>query len=208
MKVFVSVGAQYNDQQRAFVAAFDTFLVANGCRKLTVDDRRSDQPIFAAREMMQDADAVVVVAFTRYIVKTAVEKPGSPEEKTLKNTRYPTIWNQLEAAMAFGLHLPLLVIIEDGLHQEAMLKDRHEFRTVITDLDPKLFSSDMFKDKFKHWMERVKEPRNRITKNIADATIGQLVSLMRPDQAWKIAGAIIGLVTAIATAAFWIGKHL
>jgi hypothetical protein len=66
----------------------------------------------------------------------------------------------------------------------------------------------MFKDKFKHWMERVKEPRNRITKNIADATIGQLVSLMRPDQAWKIAGAIIGLVTAIATAAFWIGKHL
>ena len=111
MKVFVRVGSQYNDQQRAFVAALDSFLVANGCQKLTVDDRRSDQPIFAAREMMQDADAVVVVAFTRYIVKTAVEKPDSPDEKPLKNTRYPTIWNQLEAAMAFGLHLPLLVLI-------------------------------------------------------------------------------------------------
>ena len=208
MKVFVSVGTQYNDQQRAFVAALDSFLVANGCYKLTVDDRRSDQPIFAARELMQDADAVVVVAFTRYIIKNAVEKPDSPDEKSLRNTRYPTIWNQLEAAMAFGLHLPLFVIIEDGLHQEAMLKDRLEFRTVITKLDKNLFSSETFKDRFKHWMERAKAPRKRITSNIADATIGQLVSQLRPDQAWKIAGAIISIVTAIAIAAFSIGKQL
>lgn len=208
MKVFVSVGAQYNDQQRAFVAALDAFLVANDCQKVTVDDRRSDQPIFAARELMQNADAVVVVAFTRYIVKTAVEKPDSLDERRLKDIRYPTIWNQLEAAMAFGLHLPLLVIVEDGLHQEAMLKDRLEFRTVMTDLDSRLFASDTFKDKFKHWMERVKKARSPVKGNIGGETIQELLLRLRPDQAWKVVGAIFSLVTAIATAAFWIGKKL
>lgn len=208
MNVFVSVGAQYNDEQKAFVAAFDSFLVANGCQKLTVDDRRSDQPVFAARELMEKADAVIVLAFTRYVVRTAVEKPDCSEEKSLKNIRYPTIWNQLEAAMAFGLHLPLLVIIEDGLHQEAMLKDRLEFRTVVTKMDPALFSSDIFKDKFRHWMDRVGQNQKRTIKNIGDATIGQLLAQLRPDQVWKVGAALIGLVAAIATTAYWLAKHL
>ena len=50
--------------------------------------------------------------------------------------------------MAYGLKLPLLVIVENGLHQEAMLKDRLEFRALVTDLDPALFSTDEFKGLF------------------------------------------------------------
>jgi hypothetical protein len=59
-----------------------------------------------------------VLAFTRFLVGAAVEKPGSPHENAIANVRYPTIWNQMEAAMGFGLHLPLLVIIEEGLFQD------------------------------------------------------------------------------------------
>ena len=64
MKIFLSVGAQYNAEQKTFVDAFKSFLVAKGCQRLTVDDSRSDQPIFAARELMEKADAVVIIAFT------------------------------------------------------------------------------------------------------------------------------------------------
>ena len=142
------------------------------------------------------------------MVRSAVEKPDCPDEKLLKNIRYPTIWNQLEAAMAFGLHLPLLVIIEDGLHQEAMLKDRLEFRTIVTKLDSSYFSSDTFKDKFKHWMERVQQNSNRAIRNIGEATIGQFLSQLRPDQIWKVGTTLIGMFAAIATIAFWLGKHL
>ncbi len=208
MNIFLSIGARYNEEQKTFVAAFESFLVKNGCKKLTVDDNRADQPIFAARELMEEADAVIVLAFTRYVLGNAIDKPGSPDEKTHKDRRYPTIWNQLEAAMGFGLKLPLLVIIEEGLHQEAMLKDRLEFRTIITKLDPALFSSDTFKEKFKHWMDRVNERRNRPIANIGEATVGLLLSQLRPDQLWKVGAALFTLVAAIATAAFWVGKNL
>ena len=112
MNIFLSVGSQYNEEQRAFVKAFEAFLVENDCKRLTVDDGRADQPVFAARELMDTADAVVVLAFTRYVVPESIEKPESEDQKIHKDRRYPTIWNQLEAAMGFGLKLPLLVIIE------------------------------------------------------------------------------------------------
>ena len=70
--------------------------------------------------------------FTRTFIKSAIDKPDSKDEKEIKDVKYPTVWNQLEAAMAFGLKRPLLIIVEKGLVQEAMLKDRYEFRTVTT----------------------------------------------------------------------------
>jgi hypothetical protein len=208
MDVFVSVGSQYTEEQRAFVKAFDAFLVDNECRKLTVDDGRCDQPVYAARELMEKADAVIVLAFTRFLVGTAVEKPGSPHENPVANVRYPTIWNQMEAAMGFGLHLPLLVIIEEGLFQEAMLKDRLEFRTIVTRLDPALFSTDTFRKKFRHWMDRVQESGNRPVKNMSDYSVGQILSALKPEQVWKLGVAMVGLMAAVATTAFWLGQNL
>lgn len=208
MKVFLSVGSQYNEEQRSFVKAFEAFLVENDCKRLTVDDGRADQPVFAARELMEEADAVIVLAFTRHLVPESIEKPGSNEEKVHVDRRYPTIWNQLEAAMGFGLKLPLLVIIEEGLYQEAMLKDRLEFRTVITKLDPALFRTDHFKSKFKHWMGRVEEKPYRKNSNIADMTVGEILAQLRPDQAWKVGASVFALIATIAAGAFWLGKNI
>jgi hypothetical protein len=210
MKIFLSVGATYNDEQEAFVSGFEVFLLQNNCVRLTVgrDNERSDQPIFAARELMQTADAVIVLAFTRFVVKSAIEKPGSTEQKTIKDRNYPTVWNQLEAAMGFGLNLPMLVILEDGLYAEAMLKDRLEFRVITTQLDTALFSSEKFKSQFKDWMERANKKNNQPIKNLSEATIGQLIRGLRPDQLWKIGSAVVGFVASISAFAFWLGKTL
>jgi len=208
MNIFLSVGAAYDNEQRTFVTAFESFLVENGCRKLTVDDRRSDQPIFAARELMEQADAIIVLAFTRFVVRDAIEKPGSSDERAFGNRRYPTIWNQLEAAMGFGLKLPLLVILEEGLYEEAMLKDRFEYRTISTKLNPDLFSSETFKAKFKHWMEKVTQSHNRTRENVAELTVGQLLFCLKPGQLWKVGSSLFALMASVAAAAFWIGKTL
>ena len=40
---------------------------------------------------MEMADVVVVIAFTRFLVESAVEKPESQERETIANRRYPTI---------------------------------------------------------------------------------------------------------------------
>ena len=212
MKVFLSVGATYNEEQEVFVSAFEKFLAQNGCERLTVGrgNYYAQQPLISARELMQTADGVVVVAFTRYILEKAREYPGSAKEKEIENTKYPTVWNQLEAAMAFGLKLPLLVIIETGLYQEAMLKDRLEYRALSTTLDPTFFLSDEFKGIFSDWKRLVEIRTQEQTKTSAPVleglTVGRIIKELRPDQFWKVGAAVFSVSAAIATGAYWIGK--
>ena len=212
MKVFLSVGSTYNKKQETFVSAFETFLGQNGCERLTVGRGKyfASQPIVSARDLMQSADGVVVIAFTRQIIEKAIDKPGSKDEKEIINIAYPTVWNQLEAAMAFGLDLPLLMIIEEGLHQEAMLKDRLEYRALVTNLEKKIFASDEFKGIFADW-KRIAENRSKEIEGHVDVkklTIGKLIKEFSPDQFWKVGVALFGLFAAIAGAAYWVGRTL
>ena len=214
MKIFLSVGATYNDQQKEFVNTFEQFLVEHECKRLTVGRGNYDarQPILVARDLMHSADAVIVLAFTRYVVTEATEKPESDEQQSINSRRYPTIWNQLEAAMAFSLGLPLLIIIEEGLHQEAMLKDRLEFRVIFTNLDPALFSTEEFLGTFKNWKQTVVErhsaPSLNKRRELDKYTVGQLAQDLRPDQLWKILASCFGVLAAVATGAFWIGQTI
>ncbi len=214
MKVFLSVGATYSDDQERFVQAFEKFLSQNGCERLTVGrgSYSAKQPIMQTRDLMETAEAVVVIAFTRLLVVKAVDKPGSKDQKEITNTKYPTIWNQLEASMAFGLKLPLLVILEEGLYQEAMLKDRLELRARPTPLDPGYFSSDEFKGVFADFkkiaLERATGKDAVDNTQPASLTVGELVRDLRPDQLWKVGAALFTLLSALVAAAFWLGKHL
>ncbi len=217
MRVFLSVGATFTPQQEAFVSAFEAFLGQNGCEELTVGRGKyfSNQPIVSARELMESADGVVVIAFTRQLAIKSLDKPQSDKETKITNSRYPTVWNQLEAAMAFGLKLPLLVIVEKGLMQEAMLKDRLEYRALITELEPSFFSSEEFKGIFAHWKQKATsrpaaEPINTPVEPfvIKDLTVGKLIKELPPEQFWKVGSAVVGSIAGVAGAAFWLGKTL
>lgn len=210
MKVFLSVGSTYNEQQESFVRAFETFLGQNGCERLTVGRGSyfSSQPINSAKELMQKADAVVVIAFTRQLIKSAFDKPNSESQKEITNKKYPTIWNQMEAAMAFGLELPLLMIIESGLNQEAMLKDRLEYRALVTDLNPEFFNTDEFKGTFLHWKSKCENSQKKNSIDVSSLTVGMLLKSLTPAQLWKASASIIGVIVAVGSAAYWVGKTL
>jgi len=153
LRVFVSVGATYTQAQEQFVSAFESLLAENDCERLVVgrDNPPARQPVLEVRDLMKRADAVIVIAFTRYLVKKATEMPDANDPKRIckiENQRYPTVWNQIEAAIAFGLNRPLLVIMEEGLKSEAMLKDRLEFKTIVLPLDSARLKSDDFRKRF------------------------------------------------------------
>jgi hypothetical protein len=155
---------------------------------------------------MQKADAVVVIAFTRLAVEKAVDKPGCDNESEIPDRSYPTVWNQLEAAMAFGLKLPLLVIIEKGLYQEAMLKDRLEYRTLVTELDKNFFVSEEFRGIFLD-LKRIAENRSKEQQvDIESLTVGKVIKSLKPEQLSKVIGSLFGLLSAVAGAAYWVGK--
>ena len=213
MRIFLSVGATYSESQERFVKAFEAFLVQNDCQRLTVGRGNYDprQPILQARELIEASNAVVVVAFTRTLIESAIDKPGSKDEKEIKNVRYPTVWNQLEAAIAFGLRRPLLVIVEEGLQQEAMLKDRNEFRALVTPLDAGVFETAEFKGMFSAFktivLSRSTDTKVAQASQIETWTLVELFRNMRVDQIWKAGVAIATLLSAVAAAAYWVGTH-
>jgi len=210
MKIFLSVGSTYNEQQEIFVRSFESFLSQNGCERLTVGrgSYYSSQPINSAKELMQEADAVVVIAFTRQLIKSALDKPNSENQKEITDKKYPTIWNQMEAAMAFGLDLPLLMIIESGLNQEAMLKDRLEYRALVTDLNPEFFSTDEFKGIFLDWKSKCENAQKNNNIDVTSLTVGMLLKSLTPAQLWKVSASITGVLIAVGGAAYWVGKTL
>ena len=67
---------------------------------------------------MQECVGTVIIAYERIHLATAVEKRGSPKEKPLDGLNLPTVWNQIEATMAYTLGHPLLVLVEKGLKYE------------------------------------------------------------------------------------------
>lgn len=149
LRVFLSVGSTYTDQQELFVSSFEKVLDNHGCRRLVVgrDAPAARQPILQVKDLMKKADAVIVVAFTRHLVNKAIEKPDAKDTtqtKELKDQKYPTVWNQIEAGIAFGLGRPLLIFVEEGLKQEAMLKDRLEFKAIVKPIDPQFLKSEEF----------------------------------------------------------------
>lgn len=120
----------------------------------------SRQPVLEVGDLMRKADAVVVLAFTRYIISSGVEKPGANQlghnQSTITAYRYSTACNQIEAGIAFGLGTPLLVIVEEGMKHEAMLRDRLEFRAITAPLDPTFFDTPLFRSQFEDFTNIVR----------------------------------------------------
>jgi hypothetical protein len=162
LRFFLSVGATYTKEQEDFVRAFERLLSETNVQRLVVgrDSPPSRQPILEVKDLMKRADAVVVLAFTRYVIASGVEKPDAnlpgQKQRAMVNERHPTVWNQIEASIAFGLGKPLFVLLEDGLKQEAMLKDRFEFMARSTSLDPNYFESQAFKSVFANFIKIVR----------------------------------------------------
>jgi hypothetical protein len=79
---------------------------------------------------------------------------------------------------------------------------------LVTELDKELLSSDEFRGIFIDW-KRIAEKRSIELANNLDVkslTIGKLFNGMRPGQFWKVGGALFGLLSGIAVAAYWVGK--
>ena len=146
LRVFLSVGTTYTPEQEAYVRELEFSLERLGCKPETVgrSRQRATQPMHQVRSLMRRADAVIVVAFPRTRITQLIDKPGSPSESRKRNLLYPTVWNQIEAGIAFGLGRPLLLVLDESIEHEAMLKDRQRFRAVVGSLSAEFVRGSSF----------------------------------------------------------------
>jgi hypothetical protein len=155
--VFLSVGRTFNDEQEQFVVAVEELLQAHGFKPQTVGRNyfSNQQPLKTVTELMDKCAGAVIVALERTHVREAIDKRGSPAETVLQAINLATVWNQIEAAMAYSLGLPLLVLVEDGLRSEGLLETGYDWYVNWVNLKRPVLDSREFLGVFEDWKARV-----------------------------------------------------
>lgn len=212
--VFVSCGTTYTPEQEQFVVCIEAHLRSHGCQPQTVGRNVYSvrQPVEAARELIAKCDGAVVIAFERMRILAALDKPDSDSQQELAQEAHPTIWNQMEAAMAYAQNVPLLILVERGLRRQGMLSDRLEWMAIETDLSPSLIQGDAFQQIFKEWISLVgsRSGRSRSAPHLDGKwrvrdVIGVFANLEAKD-AWALLVAAFGIVAAICVTSYKIGQ--
>lgn len=218
IEVFLSCGTPDDEEQEHFIAAMEAQLKSHNFVPLTVGRSKFSgrQAVESARDVIESCHGAVVIAFERTRVLQGLERPNSPQKKVLNDERYPTVWNQMEAAMAYSYRLPILTIVEPGLKRQGMLGERVEWVPIEASLKPELFVSEEFRQVFANWAQHVHAHASlRATptpkpvtesQDPAELKIGQLLSQLRLKQTIIIMVAVGGFLTTIATTSFSLGK--
>ena len=216
-KIFLSAGRTETPQQDAFLAAVTQYFEDDGfdvVRALW----SSEQPLKPIWRKMQECAGTAVIAFERLHFESGIEFRGGAKQKTLENVSVPTVWNQIEATMAYTLGHPLLVVVQDGLRDEGLLEGRYDWYVQRVPLDPGVFSQREFRGVCADWKARVMEAQGQLIQQHSSATsadsahvdpdaltVGQLVSGLKATHLWGLIVAIVTALAAVFGAGFALG---
>lgn len=159
---------------------------------------------------MNECSGIIVIALERTYFEKGIERRGGEKELELKNIKFTTPWNQIEAGMAYVKGLPILVIIEEGIKIEGLLERGFDWYVLTVNITQAPLSATEFNGVLSSWKEKVENfntekraANKQIVSIIPDElTIGQIFNNLKTSHLWAIIMALIG----IATAGFIIGK--
>jgi hypothetical protein len=128
ISVFLSYPKPCFGSQLSFIERITGYLDARGItpRTLGVTDYDMDTPLTAIRRLMLEANGLITVAFRRTFVekgtarlRTDLQKMG---EEAIDGRWLTTPWAHIEAAMAYQLGLPVLILRERGVMADGILE--------------------------------------------------------------------------------------
>jgi hypothetical protein len=159
--------------------------------------------------MMSQCCGTVVIAFERMHIAQGTERRGTSEEKRLDDIRTPTVWNQIEAGMAYQRGHPLLVIVENSLREEGLRG--YDWWVQSVPLGPAALQRNEFAGVFADWKRRVEDFAGQKVESSSSKvdvdrlTVVEIVRALTPAQLWSILLAIGILLAATAGLAFKLG---
>ncbi|MBQ9521464.1 MAG: hypothetical protein IJR72_02710 [Oscillospiraceae bacterium] len=139
ISVFLSYSRPYTEAQKSFKEGVSKYLddyLGFSARTLGDTDYDPDEPLTACRRLMVECNGLITLAFRRYYLEKGFEyadnsnqgqlddkKTKKPiEPKPLNEIYFTSPWCQIEAAMAFSLGLPILVLRERGVSPRGLMK--------------------------------------------------------------------------------------
>ena len=211
LNIFISVGGTANDKQEIFVRAIEDRLRAENLIPNTVGRNKfsADSPLKAINELMDECSGALIIALERTYFPSGIEKRGGPNESLIHESKLPTPWNQIEAAMIYSKGQPLMLIIEEGLKNEWLLENGHNWH--ITRLKPEIASLTTleFNGVLSSWKNKVKEyQKGKLTQkkqsfDSSTLTLGEILKNLKLSSLWAILAALASLLIG----AFVIGQH-
>ena len=216
LKVFMSVGRPSTREQEEAIEIIRNTLKDSGLnpRKMFQDEWSYEQPLRAIRSVIKECDGAVIIAFTRYSFPTGFEL-GMDGNSDVANVHLPTVWNQIEAAMAYMNDLPLFVVGEQGLLSHGLIAKHPDWNVFWTSLEPANFRSDAFRGWVTTWKEAVEghsvSKQKKTTLDlvgIETLTIGELVKLLSHlpvSKFWALLTTIMAAFVGVATIAYKLG---
>ena len=209
--IFVSVGGTATEEQESFVQAIEERLRSEDLIPTTVGRNRfsADAPLKAVIECMNDSSGAIIIALERTYFPFGFEKRGGTKEKELSEKKYATPWNQIEAALAYSSGLPIMVIVEEGVHEEGLLEKGYDWYVMSIKLEPSTLNSSEFNGVLSSWKRKVESHQTKKThpfdnEELAKLSVGEFIKILKPSQLWSILAAIAALVAG----AFALGAKL
>lgn len=213
-KVFISVGSNGSQSQRDATETIFAVIAATGLspRQMEKNEWSSEQPLRAIRRVIAECHGAVIVAFTRYEFPSGIERGKNDASISLDATHFPTVWNQIEAALAYGRDIPLLVICESGLKEDGLLEGKYDWKVFWTDYKATDLNSERFSGFVQSWKILVDEhvAATRGTTRPADLDVSKLslvklFGTLTLPQLWALLGGLASLLTSVATVAYRLG---
>jgi len=108
--VFISKPNALNPTQVEFWRHIEGMLYERNLRprSLGTTDYPNCAPVNAVRRVLTECYGCIVIGFRQIHVIRGIEKIRTKKEKSISDCYFPTVWNQIEAGMAFMLQLPIL----------------------------------------------------------------------------------------------------
>lgn len=128
ISVFLSYPKPCFGQQKQFISRLSAYLEERGFepRTLGVTDYDMDAPLTAIRRLMLESNGLITVAFRRTYVEQGTARLRTDiaemKEESIDGVWLTTPWSHIEAAMAYQLGLPVLILREKGVLADGILE--------------------------------------------------------------------------------------
>lgn len=203
INVFISVGTTCSDAQEAFVTAIETRLRAEGLSPNTVGRNTfsADAPLKSVTTLMNTCSGAIIVALERVYYPNGIERRNGPRQKELGEVQYTTVWNHIEAALAYAKGQPIMVIVEEGLKSEGLLEKGYDWYVMSVKPDASSLNTAEFSGVLASWSKKVSEfdaaKGQKVAEKQVDTaslSIGDLIRGLRPASLWALIGALLVLI--------------
>ena len=166
LRAYLSVGTPHEEKQAQFLDFLRNYFRLKGVQLETIGSTSysSRKPLIPIKQKLESVSGCVVLAMERFTSSDGFFRKNSPKEERVPEIFLTTAWTHIEAAMAYQLGLPLLILREKKVRSEGMIDSSvHEWNVYEIDLnDHEAISNGLLKPVIDGWIEEITDfERNR-----------------------------------------------